>query len=160
MPSPYSRCRPFPVGRTPVATLAAAAAAIVTMTGCGLLAAQSDVLNLDVGDCIADQNLQGEISDIELVHCEDPHFFEVYAVRELPDGPYPGDQHIATEADEFCYTEFAPFIGNDYETSVIEFDHLTPTEQSWDRVNDRDLVCLAFELDGSQVEGTLQNANR
>jgi hypothetical protein len=132
-------------------------------TGTVTAAGQEDAFALAVGDCVADPALNGddttEVSDVGVVPCSDPHDTEVFAVFDLADGEYPGDETVTTDADQGCYKEFATFVGVTYEESELDYYFLTPTQESWNAIDDREVACLVG-LPGEQVTGSLQGSDR
>ncbi|MCU1431110.1 MAG: hypothetical protein JWP95_215 [Actinotalea sp.] len=160
--------------RVSTRSTAAAVLALLTLSGCGLVggpaaperddageivqSADSDPFALRVGDCLSAADLTELVESVPTVPCGETHDSEVYAVTDVADGEYPGDDAIAAQADEFCYTEFATFIGMSYEESEIYLNYLTPTEQSWNELNDRELLC--FATDEAGVTGTMKGAAR
>ena len=53
--------------------------------------------------------------------CSEPHDNEVYFVHEFDDVPYPGEDVLIEELGRVCLSEFAGYVGNDYETSTLEY---------------------------------------
>ncbi len=94
-------------------------------------AGEVDVLDLEVGDCVADSLPVGEevILTVETVPCSEPHSEEVYAVVTLPDGDFPGDEAVAAQADEVCAAEFESFVGLPYEESVLYLQLSVPVRR-------------------------------
>ena len=68
-------------------------------------------------------------------------------------GRYPDPTFDATKisnyANDTCLTQFAPYVGVDYARSRYQYLHIVPTQESWTRDNDRDVVCVAFEEDAT-----------
>ena len=56
---------------------------------------------------------------------------------------------ISNYADDTCLAQFAPYVGIDYARSRYQYLHIVPTQESWTRDNDRDVVCVAFEEDAT-----------
>lgn len=155
------------------------AAALVGLTGCGLLepaadpavrdeasgeiveSSEADVFSLKVGDCLNQTVTEEveEVSSVPTVPCGEPHDSEAYARTDLPEGDYPGDEAVAEAADSFCYDEFATFVGMSYDESVLELASFFPTQVSWDQNEDREILCFVSSPDG-QVTGTLAGAQR
>lgn len=135
---------------------AIAVAATLSASGCGLLG--NNVMQLSVGDCIADEDLGLLVEDVQTISCEEPHHFEVYGSMEMEDGDFPGQDVIDETSNEFCDTEFESFIGVPYAESEIYLNVLYPTEQSWE-LGDREILCLAYDPE-TQTTGSLQGANR
>jgi hypothetical protein len=118
-----------------------------------------NVIDLEVGDCLADSvPTGGEVVSVETVPCSEPHSEEVYAVVTLPEGDFPGDEAVAVQGDEGCTAEFESFVGLPYEESALYFSYLTPSEESWSEGH-REVVCSVYDLAGDTT-GTLADANR
>lgn len=137
------------------AVAAAAGGIVLAAAGCELLV--SDALRLEVGDCLADEDLAPLVERVETVPCDEPHNYEVYASIELPDGEFPGTAAIETEA-QACEEEFEIFVGVPYVESELHALPLTPTEESWE-LDDREILCLIHEED-TETAGTLEGAGR
>lgn len=125
------------------------------------------VFSLEVGDCFVESEMNTAlfsdgISEVPLVDCAEEHDSEFFYSHQMTDAEYPGDSAVQTEADEICKGEnFTDFIGVDYFESEIYAYYLTPTQQSWDQANDREIICYATTANiGETVTGTLAGANR
>ncbi|MDA2805882.1 septum formation family protein [Nocardiopsis suaedae] len=121
-------------------------------------AEEEDVAAFDiaVGDCLNDESIQGEVSEVPLTDCSAPHDSEVYASTISAESEWPGDQAITDEADQFCLDEFATFIGVPYEQSVYDFSYYTPTREAFEQF-DREIYCVVYSP-GEQTTGTLSGA--
>jgi hypothetical protein len=146
--------------RRPMAVLTVAATA-ASLTGCGivnrLVGGGDDPFDLVVGDCIT-ETVGYEVDSVEIVDCREPHYSEVYQSFIIDDGPYPGDDEVSMLADDWCYEDFYDFVGVDYTESVLGYETLFPSEDTWNNMNDREVLCLIFDPAGDTV-GTLQGAN-
>ncbi|TDE08100.1 septum formation family protein [Jiangella asiatica] len=156
--------------RTAVAT-SFAGAAVVLMGACSEDGPQrdeagnitesaddADVFEVRVGDCLGDFGDSAEVSEVALAPCDDEHAQQAYAVSELSDGDFPGDEAFRAEADEVCVAEFETFVGVPYAESELDYTWLQPTEESWEQ-GDRELVCLVYDPAGP-VTGSLEGAGR
>jgi Septum formation len=127
-----------------------------------LAACSGNVFELAVGDCFddGDMALSGveEVGEVPLVECAEPHDNEVYAVINVDGEAFPGEIAIQEQADEVCFDAFDPFVGLDYQSSVLDFGWLVPTADSWD-MGDRVVACFVYRLDLAQVSGTLENSS-
>ncbi|MCP3987467.1 MAG: hypothetical protein GY724_00195 [Actinomycetia bacterium] len=112
-----------------------------------------------VGDCIGGA-LGDEVESVDGVPCDGPHEFEVYYAFNLPegDGNYPGDYSVEEAASDGCYEAFEPFVGVVYEASIYGFNTLTPTEGSWDGLDDREVLCMLGNYDGTLKTGTARGS--
>lgn len=144
-------------------------AASLTLAGCSLLGNvgndtqapsgegdSTDVFTLEVGDCLNDAGVEGEVSEVPTVPCSEPHDSEAYASILMADGDFPGDDVVDDQAVSDCTTEFDAFVGLDYQTSALDFAYYFPTEASWEQ-GDREILCLIYDPAG-KVTGSLQGA--
>jgi hypothetical protein len=142
--------------RTP-SRLAVAATLVVVATACS----GSEVFSLEVGQCF--QLPEGEpeqVTDVEVVDCDQPHENEVFHTFELEGERFPGQEAATAAAEEACYgAAFEDYIGQPYETSQVEVFSITPTRTSWEEADDREVVCAVW-IPEEQVEGSLQGSGR
>jgi hypothetical protein len=159
--------------RTSLTALTLGAAAIA-LAGCSLLPGGGgnptggdtpapegdtvDVFTVQVGDCLNDGGIEGEVSETVVIDCAEPHDSEAYASIQIQDGDFPGDQAVEDQAIADCTTEFNNFVGLDYQSSSLDFAYYYPTEESWAN-GDREILCLIVDPAG-QVEGSLQGSAR
>jgi hypothetical protein len=129
---------------------------VLLVAACG-----TPALALEVGDCFDDPDEFDEVGAVPIVDCADPHANEVYALFDHggPDDAYPGEDALQQAAAVGCLEEFEPFIGWEYPTSEIDFGAFWPSEATWDD-GDREIVCFAYEVDFSKVEGSLAGVGR
>jgi hypothetical protein len=117
------------------------------------------VFDLRPGDCIgADDSLSGDVDEVPLVPCSEPHAQEVFAVVRHPDDAYPGAGAVATFADRACLTALEADLDLTIDDGIA-FSYLLPTFEGWNKNGDRSVVCvLVFPEEagmiGSFVEGT------
>ncbi|WP_263119144.1 hypothetical protein [Cellulomonas sp. RIT-PI-Y] len=124
----------------------------------GEITASSDanVFTVAVGDCLdlASADLADEVSSLPTVPCSDAHDSEIYAEEELPAGDFPTD--LDAQADDFCYGEFATFVGVPAENSSLGYQPMTPTEGGWEQMDDRVVQCIVMSAE--PVTGTLEGS--
>ncbi|MDH4362663.1 MAG: septum formation family protein [Acidimicrobiia bacterium] len=110
---------------------------------------------IKVGDCLAG-GVTGEIESVDGVPCEEPHQSEVYYSFAIPegDGTFPGTEAVQDRADESCLGAFQGFVGIDFETSIYEISTITPTAESWAQLDDREVLCLIGQAEGTLSTGT------
>lgn len=115
------------------------------------------VFDLRVGDCLAPEpDLTGEISDVPVVPCTEPHSQEVFGAVEHPDGAYPGAAALATWADGACLGELATSLGLGLEDGLY-VSYLLPTFDGWNlggEEGDRRVVCVLVTPDATGVTGS------
>jgi hypothetical protein len=124
-----------------------------------------DVFAVKVGDCVIDPTLvsdadeASEISELAAVPCADEHDLEIIHEFALPDGDFPTDEAVDEAAGAECIPAFDEFIGFTYEDSALGLSYLSPTQGSWEELDDRLVQCYVFDPAG-KVEGTLEGAAR
>lgn len=143
---------------THLLTVVTAALAVVA-SGCGLLGGGGNVFDLAVGDCFDRNAASGEISDVPIVDCAEPHDSEAFHTFEVGDGEYPGDDALRAQAEEQCLPAFAEYVGVEYANSRLDVFPITPTEGSWAE-GDREVVCALYDPEQQQLEGSMQGAEQ
>jgi hypothetical protein len=114
------------------------------------------VFEISVGDCLTDSQSSGQVTDVPVVPCAEPHSSEVFHTYDVPDGDFPGE--FTQVIEEQCIPAFQEFVGLDYNSSVLEVTTLEPSAETW-ADGDRELVCIINDPAGN-VTGTLSGANR
>ncbi len=120
--------------------------------------AATSVFALEVGDCVDDTDQQ-EVQNLPRVDCAEEHDYEVFDEFDVPTDDYPGDDALTELALGYCSGALESFIGVAYESSALDINYLTPTEDSWTNGGDRQVSCLVFDPAG-KVSGTLEGAGR
>ncbi|MCZ6738920.1 MAG: septum formation family protein, partial [Actinobacteria bacterium] len=98
--------------------------------------------SLSIGACF-DDSAVAEIQDVDLLDCNEPHDYEIYAMVQLEgnEGAYPGDQSLFDELDQYCFDQFEAYVGRDYSSSKYFYTPFGPLEPEWAR-GDRGGICL------------------
>jgi hypothetical protein len=114
------------------------------------------VFRLREGDCLA---LPGadlgddQVESLEAVPCTEPHGGEVLALIDVEggeDAPFPGREVMDETATERCVAEFDSTTGTDFMSDPDwNMTWLTPTDDSWTVLGDREIVCIVVPLDGT-----------
>jgi len=120
----------------------AAGLALVTalLAGCS---GEQPVQSLKVGDCFDDTvELLGaiEVFTVPSVRCDMPH----------DSGDTYSQPSIEDFAEIVCFAAFEPYVGRSYDTSVLDFTWLIPTEVAWSR-GERDIRCVLYHYDLQQL---------
>jgi len=116
----------------------------------------SSVFDLQPGDCF-DEPTTGEITDIAVVDCADPHDYEVFAAFDVADGPFPGVAAL-DDAAAACIPLFEDYVGSAYEdTPDLDIAWLSPTAESWGE-GDREISCSVYDLNGNKLTESQRNA--
>lgn len=122
-------------------------------------AGTADVFSLREGDCFDDESTGTEISDVPAVPCAESHDNEIYLSFEMPDGDWPGDDGIDLAAEEQCGPAFDEFVGLAYDSSTLDWFPITPLQDGWESVDDREILCVIWDPAG-KVEGSLAGVAR
>lgn len=117
-----------------------------------------DIFSLKVGDCKMADGSNSQVSDTDVVPCTDPHDEEVFYEFKMPDGTF--DSTAVDTAAEQCYGQpFTDFVGVASDASTLEVYYLAPTQQTWDKLNDRLVQCIITDPAG-KTTGSLKGAAR
>lgn len=108
---------------------------------------------LQVGDCF-DAEAEGEVQSLPVVPCNEEHTGEVFHLFDLPDGEFPGTDSLASSATDGCLGAFEGYVGIDFESSRFDIAYLTPTQVSWDELDDREVVCTLSDVEGARLTGS------
>jgi hypothetical protein len=111
---------------------------------------------LSAGDCFDDPGFGPEdVFAIPGVPCSEPHDNEVYAVFDLPGESWPDDADVERMAYQGCLDRFEEAIGATYEASILAYTTLFPSEDSWETLGDREVVCIAYHMDTEKLQGSV-----
>jgi hypothetical protein len=121
------------------------------------------VFALREGDCF-DQPASGDISSVQAVPCDEPHENEIFALYDLDGERFPGETEVQQQGTEGCQgTRFEEFVGLSYQQASSELGlgagAITPSRESWEEADDREVICIAYNLDDSPLEGSVEGAN-
>ena len=123
--------------------------------------ANGQVPTADVGDCITNQVANTSVSAFEVVSCDEPHTGELIHKFDLPDGEFPDQATIQAAIEAECLgSTFEDYVGTPYETSEIFITPVTPTQQTWDQADDREVLCFGTLEGGAELTGTIQGSGR
>lgn len=86
------------------------------------------------------------------------HWDEIFHEYTMSGTEYPGDKAVREEATAVCRAEFTEFVGIPYEESRYDFWVITPTQLSWNKMDDRIVQCAAYDPRTTAVTGTLDGA--
>jgi hypothetical protein len=116
--------------------------------------------DLEVGDCFdtPDPTL---VEEVERIDCASWHTYEIYAAvlhSGGNDDPFPGDEPLATFAEDECIAAFEPFVGLDYDSSELFIFYLHPTEETW-QIGDREVLCSVY-LEDEPLVGSMEGSER
>ena len=141
-----------------LASLVTSVIGIVVLAAC-----EGNVFSLKVGDCYnapwSSTEHTAKVSNVDLVSCEEPHGYEVYASFELPDSSWKGEDYVFSQAGIGCEARFKSYVGIEYALSTMYVDILFPLEESW-KDGDRLVTCSLLEESASKVTGSAKGSRR
>lgn len=101
------------------------------------------------GDCISLPTAGAEVAAFEGSSCDEPHDGEIYELFDITGfDEFPGDTVLREQADEGCLNAFEPYVGIDYQLSEFFYTFFTPSEDTWNQVDDREVICIAVPAEG------------
>lgn len=119
--------------------------------------ANIDIFSLKVGDCMMDA-ASGLLEDVDVVPCEEPHDSEVFHEITMEDGDF-SEADIDAASQECIGDAYTTFVGIGFQDSSLEVYPITPTQDTWDQLNDRVVQCVIADPAG-QTTGSLAGAAR
>ncbi|MFJ6415601.1 septum formation family protein [Paeniglutamicibacter sp. NPDC091659] len=120
--------------------------------------ARADVYSIKLGDCLNDPG-EGDIIDVKVVPCTEPHQLEVFHEFTLTEDKYPeSDEAMEKLVLSTCDPVYETFVGRPYEDSELDYTTLGPSKLSWAE-GDRTVHCLIGKADLSKVTGSLKGSN-
>ena len=120
-----------------------------------------DLSESAVGTCLEfGDSVEAEISELPAVPCLEPHSHEIYAIEFSDAATYPGFEALEADAQAKCLGAFEEYVGVSAFDSELFFSWLVPTLNSWDRENDRQIVCVIGEGNGAPLVGSVRGIAR
>ena len=136
------------------------AVSVLVLASCSSGSSDS-VADLSPGDCFDDPMVDGEfveeIETLPMVDCDEPHDNEAYAVLDLPDGAFPGDDALYEEGLDRCLPLFEGYVGSSYETSRLDLFPITPLAEGW-ADGDRKVTCALYDVDLNKLTGSMRDS--
>jgi hypothetical protein len=120
-----------------------------------------DAFEIRLGDCFNDESsgsMNVEITNVNGVPCSEPHDNEVFALVNLREDKFPGEEAIERMAFEVCLEKFETFVGRDYESSSLDIFPIYPTREGWNELNDREVVCALYDLNLKKLAGSMRGS--
>lgn len=118
-------------------------------------ACQGNVFSLSDGDCFNDPADFKEVSDVEMVDCDESHDKEVFATYEIPGSTFPGVAALQDDADDNCIARFKPYVGADYMDSSLNVSYFYPSDASWEQ-GDREIICVLYDLSYNKLTASVK----
>jgi hypothetical protein len=138
--------------------IAGTAAGLTFLAAAGVACSDS-VPTAEEGACIEELSLIGDISELPTVDCDEDHAAQVVGLFDHDGGDdFPGDDEIEEEANERCQELFEDFVGAPVQETSLSFGAINPTEETWEQADDRETICVATALDGSDLDQSIEDA--
>jgi hypothetical protein len=129
-------------------------------TGAIVEAGDVSAFQMRVGDCFDDAGVftdeSSEVSNVPAVPCSQPHDNEVFAVFDVNLASFPEGDEMASVAFDSCLERFKGFVGRDYQSSSLDIATLYPSLESWNRQNDREVVCVVYDVNAKKLVGSVK----
>lgn len=146
-----------------VATLVAVVAVCLVAVSCSDDEGESviDLPPTSIGTCVDfGDTIGADVTELPEVPCEDPHSHEIYAITVVDADTYPGFDALEADAQAQCLGAFDEYVGVSAFDSELFYSWLVPTLNSWDKYDDRQIICLIGEDNGAPLVGTVRNISR
>ncbi|MEV0774326.1 septum formation family protein [Streptomyces sp. NPDC050433] len=127
--------------------------------GAKKVARQRSVFSLDIGDCYNPTGkAEGTAYSVEIVPCEEAHQGQVVGEFAIDKGTsYPGDDEVATVADNRCPAEAQKYAADTWALPKgVALFYYTPTMESW-ATGDRAVSCT-YTAEKGTFSGSLDTA--
>jgi len=120
-----------------------------------------DVAPRGPGTCLDfGEEVTATVTELPVVPCEEPHTHEIFAVVISQADTYPGLDALEADAQARCLRPFEEFVGISAFDSELFYSWLVPTLTSWDRDDDREIICVAGEGNGAPLVGSVRDVAR
>ncbi|MGL5861697.1 MAG: DUF4333 domain-containing protein [Phycicoccus sp.] len=103
-----------------------------------------DLSELERGDCGIKDDSRLDDGMIWAIDCTRPHDWEVFEVRSLAAGPWPGDDSVSEAANEICFDAFAGYTGEAFDDSALDGGFYWPGQEAWEG-GDRSVQCYLYD---------------
>ncbi|MER6151974.1 septum formation family protein [Streptomyces hirsutus] len=124
--------------------------------GAKKVARQRSVFSLDLGDCYnPNGKAEGTAYAVEIVPCDEAHEGQVVGEFAIDEGKeYPGDDEVATIADNRCPVEAQKYAPDSWALPKgVDLYYYTPTKESW-ATGDRAVSCT-YTAEKGTFKGSL-----
>jgi hypothetical protein len=120
----------------------------------GQVTGQSKVFidKLKAGDCFSGGK-KDQIDLVTAIPCTSPHESQVVAIIQLPDGPYPGEDAVTSEAEQGCTDKADPLL-KDSAFDDLAPSYVYPDADTWR--GDRSVLCLVEAPTGTTTGSALK----
>lgn len=100
---------------------------------------------LRVGDCFDDQDDRSPDA-FPVVPCARAHDNEAFFRFVVPGDDFPGQDALADQAAARCRDQpFTDYVGRPFESSTLGVFYVLPSQETWERFDDRTIICALFD---------------
>lgn len=121
-----------------------------------------DVFSMQVGDCFDDQKAMlsddSEIDSVPGVPCNEAHDNEAFYKFDSVLTEWPGDEALEDIGKQECLKHFEGYVGKSYDDSSLDIFSIKPTEYGWRKLDDREVVCVAYDMEFSKLTRSVKNS--
>lgn len=113
----------------------------------------------EVGSCVIMAELEdASLFDFPTVPCDEEHDAEVIHTFDVDDPEFPGEDDLQDHAGAVCEPVFEAYIGSDFWSSSLDMYLFWPSSYTWNTFNDREIICIAYTMDGSMVTESFRDS--
>lgn len=112
----------------------------------------TSIFQLSPGQCFDRPAAEG-LYEVAVVPCEVSHDLEMYALFQLDDPAWPGEDLVHQQADQGCREQFVSLTGTEPAQSDVGYTMYTPSEGSWSE-GDRQVQCALQLNSGGRMIGS------
>lgn len=123
------------------------------------IAEGASVFDIVEGDCLSEFDTEGDVKEIDIIPCGQEHHQEVLLITKITAKELPDDEAIKKLVRDKCVPAFNDFVGTSFDDSSLDIQYLSPSQESWDNQEDRDIVCTVYDPAGATT-GSLEGADR
>jgi hypothetical protein len=111
--------------------------------------------DMAVGECFT-----GDPNDVDVVGCDEPHQFELFAIAAAPDAgvAYPGADKVYEDGGSACLMMLVDYYGATGDVAVangLQLDPIAPSEAQWND-GDTDTYCLARSAEADALDASIE----
>ncbi|MGL5928716.1 MAG: DUF4333 domain-containing protein [Dermatophilaceae bacterium] len=103
-----------------------------------------DLTEIERGDCGIKDDSRLDDGMVWAIDCARPHDWEVFEVRSLAAGPWPGDDSVSEDANEICFDAFPTYTGEAFDDSALDGGFYWPGQEAWES-GDRSVQCYLYD---------------
>lgn len=123
------------------------------------VAENASIFDIAEGDCLGDYSTDTDVQEVDIIPCDQDHAQEVLLITEITGDELPSEDEVQEQVRAECVPAFEEFVGISFDESALDINFLSPSQESWDEQDDRDIVCTIYDPSGS-VSGSFEGTER